>query len=176
LKAPPQELLLAQLGLELVLLVLLLALLWRIWKRPQAALGELLPGKASDILERFLSESQRITETFAKSLEDRQRISTSIIDELDRALNGYRDLLVEIETAVNESIHRLDQLRKEEGLVPPGLQAGSDGKANPAAPEVRALVLKLHKEGLNIEDIAVRSRLHRGEVELILELARQFDS
>jgi hypothetical protein len=44
---------------------------------------------------------------------------------------------------------------------------------NPSAPETRALVLKLAAGGLGVAEIARKVRLHRGEVELILQLEQQ---
>ncbi|MDR1038064.1 MAG: hypothetical protein LBT40_16325 [Deltaproteobacteria bacterium] len=175
---PSAEVILLQTGLEILLAILLALLLWRTWRRPpsgQTGTGAAVPEELQKTIERFLSESEKIAVTFSRNLEEKKNLSSDLILKLDSRLASYRALLAETERAMEASVRKLAEIEKEGRLSPPPAQATQDQKANPAAPEVRALVLKLHREGLKLEDIAVRSRLHRGEVELILELERQFD-
>jgi hypothetical protein len=176
LDLPTSGVLLLQTGLELILAILLGVLLWRTWSRPPVqGPGAAVPEELKAALERFLTESERISASFSKNLADKKALSADLILKLDRRLNSYRELLAATDAAADESLKRLEKIEKQGRIVPPPA-AGADGqKANPAAPEVRAQVVKLHREGMKVEDIAVRSRLHRGEVELILELERQFD-
>ncbi|MDR1081984.1 MAG: hypothetical protein LBQ79_13755 [Deltaproteobacteria bacterium] len=175
---PANEAILLQTGVEILLAVLLAVLLWRTWRRPPPSAqgpGAAVPDGLKDTIERFLSESEKIAAAFSRNLEDKKNLSADLILKLDSRLVSYRQLLAETEASVEASVRKLRQIEKEGRMAPPPAQPPQDQKANPAAPEVRALVLKLHREGLKLEDIAVRSRLHRGEVELILELERQFD-
>jgi hypothetical protein len=175
LDLPLKEVILLQTAFEILLAMLLAFLLWRAWKRPAQSPGAAVPEELSATIERFVSESERLAEVFSKNLEDRLALSKDLILKLDRRLTSYRELLAETEAAMARSFSELERIRKEGGMLPPAAQPASDLTANPAAPEVRALVLKLRKEGLAVEEIAVRARLHRGEVELILEMERQFD-
>ncbi|MDR2456468.1 MAG: DUF2802 domain-containing protein, partial [Deltaproteobacteria bacterium] len=85
-------------------------------------------------------------------------------------LADYRELLAATEEAVAAAEGRLAALGGEIiNQAERRLQA-VEPKANPAAPEVRAEVLRLAKKGLSVEEIAVKSNLHRGEVELIIDL------
>jgi hypothetical protein len=171
-----KEVLLLQTGLEILLIILLAALLWLTWRRPpQAGPGAFVPEEFRETIERFLAESEKISAAFSRNLEDKKSLSADLILKLDRRLTSYRELLAETEAAAAASLAELERVREEGRIAPPPAQAAPDLKANPAAPEVRALVMKLHREGLKVEDIAVRSRLHRGEVELILEVESQFD-
>ncbi|MDR1545749.1 MAG: hypothetical protein LBU12_03360 [Deltaproteobacteria bacterium] len=152
--------------LEVLLLVLLLAVLVRTGKRGGAVEPTGVPEKLSAGVERFLTESEKIAKTFQATLRDKKDLTADLILKLDRRLAEYRELLAAVEAAVRQAEKRLEELGG-------AAKAGGD-KANPAAPEVRALVLQLSKKGLSVEDIAVRSRLHRGEVELIIDLEHQF--
>ncbi|MDR1314293.1 MAG: hypothetical protein LBQ12_11530 [Deltaproteobacteria bacterium] len=169
------DVILLQTGLEIFLVFLLAALLWRTWKRPPSGPGESVPEDLKAAIERFVAESESISVAFSRNLEAKRALSAELVQKLDARLELYREVLSRTEAAVEESLDRLEKIEREGRMAPPSASAAADQKANPAAPEVRALVLKLRKEGLKVEDIAVRSRLHRGEVELILEVERGFD-
>jgi hypothetical protein len=132
-----------------------------------------MPEKLEKSLERFLSESEKIAQTFEVTLRDKKDLISDLILKLDRRLGDYRELLEVTRAAIAQSEQRLLEL---EGDIRQSLtaEAQNNQKANPAAPEVRALVLQLAKKGYSVEDIALRSKLHRGEVELIIDLEQQF--
>lgn len=113
-------------------------------------------------VENFLVESQKLSERFSKNLNEKREISLNLLLKLERKINEMNQLLQEAE----------DKISKTSRTQSWGI---SGNKENPAAPESRALVLKLDAKGLSIEEIANKSRLHRGEVELILDLERQFE-
>ncbi|MDR1085664.1 MAG: hypothetical protein LBP22_12620 [Deltaproteobacteria bacterium] len=177
-----KEFMLLQTALEVLLLVLLAAVLWRTRSRKdsQANLDSrntspsLLPEELKNSLERFLTESDRISKTFEANLNDKKELSASLILKLDRRLADYRELLAKTEEAVKKGQERLLELNQG-SQADLAIQTQDINQANPAAPEVRALVLQLAKKGLSVEDIAVRSKLHRGEVELIIDLENQFN-
>jgi DNA-directed RNA polymerase specialized sigma24 family protein len=114
-----------------------------------------------------------LSQSFSQNLEDKKNLSSDLILKLDTRLEYYRKLLSDTEASLERAINKLNEANKE-GIRLSTLQNTVSDKANPAAPEVRALVLKLAKEGLTIEEIAVRTHLHRGEVELIIDLENQF--
>jgi DNA-binding NarL/FixJ family response regulator len=101
-------------------------------------------------------------------LEDKKKLSADLILKLDRRLADYQDLLVRTEEAIKEGEKRLTKLA--EGARGPVEREGP----NPAAPETRAQVLRLAKKGLSVEEIALKSNLLRGEVELIINLEKDF--
>jgi hypothetical protein len=158
-------------ALEAVILAVLVIFLWRTKKRPDAADPATMPNNLKESIERFLTESDRIAEVFQVNLKDKKDLTSDLILKLDRRLKDYRELLQATDAAMLEAQRKLEELG---GELSKKLQS-NESKANPAAPEVRAQVLQLAKKGLSVEDIAVRSKLHRGEVELIIDLEHQFN-
>jgi hypothetical protein len=178
LELPITEVILFQSIMEILLLVLLLIVLWRLGKKSPEADPASMPGDLQKTIERFLSESGKISQIFTQNLEDKKTLSQDLILKLDKRLKVYRELLSETEASFTRALEGLKELKEKESTLPPEYiprEPRTDDKANPAAPEVRVLVLKLAKEGKSIEDIAVRSHLDRGDVELILELEGQFN-
>jgi hypothetical protein len=173
--------LLLQSILEAVLLVFLAAVLWRTRKSRPAARPEdqplplpapaILPDEIRQSLERFLTEAEKLSKTFEASLKDKKELTADLILKLDRRLNDYQALLAKTEEAVRDVQDKLADLNQGDPMI---LAGGESQQANPAAPEVRAMDLKLAEKGLSVEEIAVRSKLHRGEVELIIDLENQF--
>ncbi|MDR0356409.1 MAG: hypothetical protein LBJ64_11865 [Deltaproteobacteria bacterium] len=172
-----KSLMLMQVILEAVLAALLLFWLIRS-RRPSSGEAAVIPEKLKNSLERFLTESEKIADAFQANLKEKKELSTDLILKLDRRLAEYRSLLEVTEQAMGEAEQRMLKLGdeiSEQVRNQAKTQGRGEVKANPAAPEVRAMVLQLAKKGLSVEDIAVKARLHRGEVELIIDLERQFD-
>jgi hypothetical protein len=165
-----KNLMLVQSVLEIILVALLIVSLRKSGRLGGRSEPAVVPEKLAAGMERFLTESERISETFQATLKDKKDLTTDLILKLDRRLADYRTLMEEVDEAVRLAERRLQEL----GGAVASAAAETEGKANPAAPEVRAMVLQLAKKGLSVEDIAVRSRLHRGEVELIIDLESQF--
>jgi hypothetical protein len=168
---------LLQVVLEALLVILLFAWLWRSRKRPEAQ-NPAIPENLRNGVERFLAESGKIAETFQATLKDQKDLTSSLILKLDGRLANYRELLAATEEAIRDAETRLlkvggDVITQAQAQYQ-AQYAAEQLKANPAAPEVRAMVLRLAKKGLSVEDIAVKARLHRGEVELIIDLEHQF--
>lgn len=169
---------LLQLAIEALLVVLLLV----IWRRTRT-MGQgdpaRMPENLRNSIEKFLAESEKIAATFAQNLKDKKDLSADLILKLDRRLSDYQILLKQTETSFNTAHKRLAELKSSQAAqalapsVPP--VPAAEGKANPAAPEVRALVLQMAKKGHSLEEIAAKARLHIGEVELIIDLERQFN-
>ncbi|MDR1488069.1 MAG: hypothetical protein LBT62_08795 [Deltaproteobacteria bacterium] len=157
--------------MEIVILAVLIAFLWRSKSRPTKADPTVMPEKLKESIERFITESDRIAEVFQDNLKDKRDLTSDLILKLDRRLKDYQELLRVTQEAVAIAQNKLEELG---GEISKKIQT-SESMANPAAPEVRAQVLQLAKKGLSVEDIAVRSKLHRGEVELIIDLEHQFD-
>jgi len=156
-----------QIALEIVLVILLL-IIWRRTKAPRTEETARLPENWQQPLEKFLEEAERLSETFERNLDDKKNLSSDLILKLDRRLSDYQALLKQTEASFNSAQKKLAELRKD--AAPPA----ADAQANPAAPEVRALVLQMAKKGHSAEEIASKVRLHIGEVELIIDLDRQF--
>ena len=167
-----KDLVLIQGGLELVLLAVLGIVLWRQRRQTQAPPPAVMPEGLQEGIERFLAESERISAAFQRNLDDKRELTADLILKLDRRLADYRSLLESTEAAVAAAEKRLAELGGE--IAEKARLQTAETKANPAAPEVRAMVLQLARKGLSVEDIAVRAQLHRGEVELIIDLEQQF--
>jgi len=158
-----------QVALEIILVILLLL----IWRRTRAVRPEdtpHLPENWQRPLEQFLEEAEKLSATFARNLEDKKNLSADLILKLDRRLSDYQVLLKQTEASFNSAQKKLTELRQD-AAAPASAPAQ---EANPAAPEVRALVLQMAKKGHSPEEIAAKARLHLGEVELIIDLERQF--
>ena len=158
----------AQVALEILLVILLLV----IWRRTRAAARPEEPAGLPDTwrhsLENFLAEAEKLSANFERNLEDRKNLSADLILKLDRRLSDYQLLLKQTEASLGQAQKKLAGLRQD--------SAGpAAAQANPAAPEVRALVLQMAKKGHPPEEIAAKARLHLGEVELIIDLERQFN-
>ena len=173
------SMMLLQLGIEALLVVLLLIILRRTRNSGPADPAE-MPEKLKVSIENFLTESEKIADVFARNLKDKKDLSTDLILKLDRRLSEYQELLRRAEAGLAEAGHILAELESKtarpvsaEAALSP--VSASEGKANPAAPEVRALVLQMAKKGHTHEEIAAKARLHLGEVELIIDLERQFN-
>lgn len=165
-----------QLALEALLVILLLFLVRRVKNvSSEKADAARMPENLQNSIEKFLSESDRIAAVFAENLKDKKELSADLILKLDRRLSDYQILLKQTEASFDASQKKLAELKAAGANPPqPEVPAAAD-KANPAAPEVRALVLQLARKGLPPEEIAAKARLHLGEVELIIDLERQFN-
>ena len=147
-----------QVVLEAVLVVLMIAFFIKL-RRISSGEGGKPPAEMTAAMERFLEQSQKLSDSLAANLEEKKELSVSLILKLERKINEMNELLQQAE--------RRDNYKQ----APPETE---ERKANPAAPENRALVVRLAAKGLSVEEIARRSKLHRGEVELILDLEKQF--
>lgn len=148
-----------QVTLEAFLVILMIVFLLKLKHRVR---GETqVPQELQSAMERFLNESERLSETFSQNLKQKKELSVSLLLKLERKINEMKSLLEEAERDLSKAGHSRLSLPESD-------------KANPAAPENRALVLKLADRGLGIEEIARKAHLHRGEVELIIDLERQF--
>lgn len=165
---------LLQLGIELLLVVLVIVL-WRRSGRPVKTDPARLPENFAASMEKFIADSEKISAAFAANLKNKKELSADLILKLDRRLSEYQGLLKQTEAALAQARLEARELLKPRAASGLPAQAPAvEGKANPAAPEVRALVLQLAKKGLSPEEIASRARLHIGEVELIIDLEKQF--
>lgn len=170
------NMMLLQLGLEALLVVLLLVIL----RRTREARREdpaRMPDNLKNSIEKFLAESEKISAAFDQNLKDKKDLSADLILKLDRRLSDYQILLKQTEASLAVAQRKMAELKSTPGAKSPAPApaATAEGKANPAAPEVRALVLQMAKKGYAPEEIAAKARLHLGEVELIIDLERQFN-
>lgn len=120
------------------------------------------PEHIEESLNRFITESEKLSVHFTENLKQKKEISLSLLLKLERKINEMNQLLERAEGGLAKA-------------APSQVSSLPSGKNNPAAPESRALVLKLAAKGHSIEEIARTALLHRGEVELILDLEKQFD-
>ncbi|MGL4209482.1 MAG: hypothetical protein ACRCTY_08865 [Candidatus Adiutrix sp.] len=174
-------LLVMQLGVEVVLVVLLILIWQRTKKTSESHQDEGNTSAAHNFknsMENFLQESEKIAQTFSENLKTKKELSAGLILKLDRRLSDYQALLKQTESALMASQKKLAELSNSAAAKANSFLSTSPhsgGKANPAAPEVRALVLQMSKNGHSPEDIAAKAHLHIGEVELIIDLERQFN-
>ena len=148
-----------QIVLEIILVVLMGFILIRM--RNIRSGGADVPEDVRLAMDRFLVQSEKLSRAFTETLHQKKELSVSLLLKLEHKINEMNRLLEQAE-------HGLSQAK----LSRPTL---IEERANPAAPENRAQVLHLAEQGLSIENIAKKTNLHRGEVELILDLEKQFD-
>ncbi|MFH1091376.1 MAG: hypothetical protein V1742_07390 [Pseudomonadota bacterium] len=151
---------LLQAALEALLVLLMIFFLLRL--RGLKKSTAVVPEEIKAPMERFIKVSERLSAAFTETLRQKKDLSVSLLLKLERKINELNQLLERAE-------QDLSQARSS-----PAPTADTE-KSNPAAPENRALVIRLADQGLSMEEIARRSRLHRGEVELILDLEKQFN-
>lgn len=147
-----------QIILEVILIILMLAFLVRS-RRPSANLPEISP-EVKKAMNHFLGESEKLAATFNETLRQKKDLSVNLLLKLERKIAELNRMLEKAERALTT-------------VTPAQAPVLDPDKANPAAPENRALVLKLAEQGISVEEIARRARLHRGEVELIIDLEKQ---
>lgn len=164
----------SQLVIEAFLVVMVLVLLRRTRQTGQSDPAR-MPENLQKSIENFLAESEKIAAVFADNLRDKKNLSADLILKLDRRLSDYRALLKETEASYNTARKKMEELKKAVDVPKMDTVSSGSAKANPAAPEVRALVLQMAKKGHTLEEIAAKARLHLGEVELIIDLERQFN-
>jgi len=162
-----------QLAIEVLLVVLMLIILKRSNRAGQSDPAR-MPENLKNSIEKFLTESEKIAAVFDRNLSDKKELSADLILKLDRRLSDYKVLLQEAETSFAAARKQLDELKRAMDVPKVPQAPAAAGKANPAAPEVRALVLQMARKGHTPEEIATKARLHLGEVELIIDLERQF--
>ncbi|MBU2548536.1 MAG: hypothetical protein KKB20_09020 [Proteobacteria bacterium] len=148
-----------QAALEAVLVLLMVVFLVRLRRLSGPRGREAEEARAA--AERFLEESEKLSKAFTENLKQKKELSVGLLLKLEHKIQAMNDLLKRAE-------ENLSQAERAHGATPP------EEQANPAAPESRALVIRLAERGLSIEEIAREARLHRGEVELILDLEKQF--
>ncbi|MBW2622618.1 MAG: hypothetical protein JRD68_06905 [Deltaproteobacteria bacterium] len=119
------------------------------------------PEQLDSSISQFITESEKLSERFTENLKEKKELSLALLLKLERKINEMNQL---IQTA-EERTSQVDLARPESIMA---------DKDNPASPKSRALVLKLATKGHSIEEIAREARLNRGEVELILDLDKQF--
>jgi len=108
----------------------------------------------------FITQAQTLSEQLTRNLEEKKELSVGLLLNLERKIQEMNRLLG----------------KSEQGpAIPPQdwPARSAPDMENPSAPETRALVLKLAAGGLGVAEIARKVRLHRGEVELILQLEQQ---
>lgn len=149
-----------QIFLEAVIVVFMVILFIRI--RNLSAPGKHLPDNIDPGIEKFIEESKKLSDHFSENLAEKKELSLNLLLKLERKINELNLLLERAEKETNKQKASID------------LTLPVD-KENPAAPESRALVLKLSSKGMSVEEIARKAKLHRGEVELILDLERHFE-
>lgn len=167
-----------QLLLEVVLFILLM-LIWRRTRRipQQHNQPPRLPDEFAASMESFLAEADKISQSLTENLKDKKELSADLILKLDRRLSEYQALLKLTEASLEAAQKRAAELKNSLPQISKNSNSAlrPEAKANPAAPEVRALVLQLARKGCSPEEIADRAKLRLGEVELIIDLERQFN-
>ena len=149
----------AQIVLEGVLIVFMVVFFLRL-RRLKGSMTR-TPEQIETSISRFISESEKLSEQFTNNLIEKKDLSLTLLLKLERKINEMNHLVQTVEE--NSSNTRLARTKSI-----------SESKENPASPKSRGLVLKLANKGHTVEEIAREARLNRGEVELILDLDKQF--
>lgn len=149
LQAQPHLLTIAQIALDLALIVLVLMFFMR---RPKSLV---IPGREELLasFDRIIQETNDIASVFDTNLQERQAIIQQVLVQLDARLEEARKTIEQLQT----------------------LQTAPPQNAPQDAPSRNAdqqEILRLARQGLDADSIAQRTRKPRGEVELILKLHR----
>jgi hypothetical protein len=140
---------LAQIVLDLLLIILVLVFLTRRPKSVAVTGGDELLAS----FDRVLQETKEIAGAFDVNLEERQQLIQQVLGQLDARLEDAKKTV--------------EQLQSLHSAPPP---------TAPQEPPMRSLeqqeVLRLARQGLDADTIAQQLKKHRGEVELILKLHR----
>ena len=149
LQAQPHLLTIAQIALDLALLVLVLVFITR---RPKSIL---IPGREELLasFDRIIQETNEIASVFDTNLQERQALIQQVLVQLDARLEEARKTIEQLQTV-------------QTALPQNSLQETSTRGAE------QQEILRLARQGLDADAIAQRIRKPRGEVELILRLHR----
>ncbi|MFH1135157.1 MAG: hypothetical protein V1816_03635 [Pseudomonadota bacterium] len=148
-----------QIALEALLLVLMGVLFHNLKKLSK---GPNIPDETKTAWDNFFKESEKLSLTFTENLRQKKELSLGLLLKLERKINELNALLDHAEKTLE-----VNRIKRDFPM--------ETDKANPAAPENRELVIRLAQRGQSVEEIARQARLHRGEVELILDLEKQFN-
>jgi DNA-binding NarL/FixJ family response regulator len=154
-----------QILLEVVLVALMAVIFFKIRRMNQGRVQ--VPPEVDEAMQRFITQSEKLSETFDRALREKKEISVDLLLKLDHRIQ-------EINGMLDRAERDLDRTRNTTRSPSPELESVSR-RANPAAPENRALVVRLAGQGQSVSEIARRTGLQQGEIELILDLERQFD-
>ncbi len=149
LNAQPYLLTIAQIVLDVILIILVLIFFAR---RPKT----LVIPERDDLLasfDRIIQETKEIASVFDANLQERQNLIQQVLTQLDARLDEARKTLEEFQT-----------LHSPRRSPPP--------QEVPSRNAEQLEILRLAKQGLDADAIAQRIRKPRGEVELILKLHR----
>jgi hypothetical protein len=150
-----------QVALEAILVVLMVVFLLKLKKLGRETKPSIPTADLAAVMDRFVKESQRLSDSFTETLNRKKDLSVQLILRIEDKIQEMKRLLERAESGLAKAAFHPPPYEEEE-------------KANPAAPENRALVLRLARQGHGAEEIARRTKLIRGEVELILDLEKKF--
>lgn len=141
-----EVLMIVQIGIEMVLIVVVIFLLVKVRQIRLDPLGE--------SIERILgliSESEKICKTLGGNLNEKRMLADKLLSDIDNRIEELRML-------------------SRAPLLPGGEPARR--RCEQTDPSY-APVIELSRDGLSVDEIAERLSLSRGEVELVLGLAKE---
>jgi septal ring factor EnvC (AmiA/AmiB activator) len=154
-------------------------------RREESASGEQLVKEVEATLEGYMAEIQQENEQLVELIRKmKEEQSAKLIEQQEQA-EQWSARIVELERKAAASEDRLraaeDQLAKVLASVTEDRQAGaaSNREAEPHMPSIKeryAELFEWYDQGKSIDMIAKASGMQRGEVQLIIQLARQEES
>lgn len=141
------------LAADILLILAVGALLWRLRRGSGPAAGQAPPDLAG-----FLAEADRLSKEFDRLLGEKRELVATTLNGIDRRLAELKDLARELER------------RAASAPAPP---AAAEPSAAQDAAGFRQRVLRLARQGQDAQQIAAATGRPRGEVELVLGLNGQ---
>jgi chromosome segregation ATPase len=130
----------------------------------------------SDEVESLRTSIEKLNQDNEKAIETSEKLSTLDVNLTDieqriESMQVAREWLARAETRLNELNQQTqDQLKLMGSLLKEERGKGRPKEKGAPPPAVRENVIKLHRQGWSVDEIARSLKLSKGEVELILEL------
>ena len=145
-----QILILAQFGIDIAIIVLLLFVIRRFRHRSRAKAFD----KASKILESLLTEAEKLAKQFNDQLEEKHRLIKKLNGELESRMNGLTMLLQRADTMLSSPLRSA---------------ADSQGTLHSLNTQAQEII-GLANSGTALEEISERLSIPKEEVKLMLDL------
>jgi hypothetical protein len=145
-----QVLILAQIGIDIGIVILLLFIIRRFRHSSRAKAFH----KAVTILESLLTDADKLAHQFDDQLEEKHRLIKKLNEQLDSRINGLTMLLQRTDTMLSSPLQGVADSQ------------GTLHSLNTQAQEIMGLA----NNGYGLEEIAERLSIPKEEVKLILDL------
>jgi len=147
-------LILAQLGIDIVLILVFIMVIRRLRSFNQSKSFV----KTIKTFQSFVSDADKIADQFNEQLTEKHQVIKRLNEQLDKRIGSLNILL-----------NRADIMLSSEGEDVPG-HNNRDNASNNHQTEI----IRMAKEGCKLEEISGRLSIPKGEVKLVLDLKKTF--